>query len=93
MLEIDYDPTIDAAFIYFGHDKSHSFQTLTEVHLVKNNRLKECPFFALDLDAEGRLIGMEVLDASKHLPKELLEHALKIKKLQDEPRDFLSPGC
>jgi uncharacterized protein YuzE len=93
MISISYDPGVDAAFIYFGHDRSHSFQTLTEVHLVKNNRLKECPFFALDLDAEGRLIGIEVLEASKYLPKELLEHALRIQKLKSEPRDFLSPGC
>jgi uncharacterized protein YuzE len=30
---------------------------------------------ALDFDAKGRIVGVEVLDASKHLPPELLKTA------------------
>jgi uncharacterized protein YuzE len=33
---------------------------------------------SLDFDAAGRLIGIEVLPATKHLPVELLERAERL---------------
>jgi uncharacterized protein YuzE len=83
MLEIEYTESVDAAYISLGDGGSHK-TVIMKRHL---------PFFAIDLDEEGKLIGIEVLDASKHLPKELLEYAKRIKKIKSEPRDLLSPGC
>jgi uncharacterized protein YuzE len=51
-----YDPEVDAFYLYFG---SSAVSESIEVR----------PGIVLDFDAEGRLLGIEVLDASKFLPK------------------------
>ena len=51
-----YDPEVDAFYLYFG---SSAVSESIEVR----------PGIVLDFDAEGRLLGIEVLDASKSLPK------------------------
>jgi uncharacterized protein YuzE len=67
-MKLSYDGRVDAAYIQFypeiaarGVAKTYSCDPL-EVGGEIN----------LDFDAAGRLIGIEILDASKKLPPELL---------------------
>ena len=55
-MKTTYDPEVDAFYLYFG---SSAVSESIEVR----------PGIVLDFDAEGRLLGVEVLDASKSLPK------------------------
>ena len=67
-MKISYDPEIDAAYIYLVGEIAPGGVAKTypcdprEVNGQIN----------LDFDSSGRLIGIEVLDASKRLPVQLL---------------------
>ena len=52
-MNITYDPNVDALYIEFGKG---TFETVYD----------EAKAVALDYDVEGRLMGVEVLDASRH---------------------------
>jgi len=68
-MKVRYDPSVDAAYISlleegaradFGHTVACAPQDVGgQIHM--------------DFDTEGRLIGIEVLQASKKLPLKLLE--------------------
>ncbi|MAG02826.1 DUF2283 domain-containing protein [Candidatus Pacearchaeota archaeon] len=65
-MRFTYDKEADAVYIYLGD--------FIEGGGVKETReLKENIF--LDLDENGKLLGIEILDASKILNKELLVKA------------------
>jgi uncharacterized protein YuzE len=53
MIDMTYDPEADAAYIYFGRGK---------VAATK----EEGPFL-YDVDASGKILGLEILSASKVL--------------------------
>jgi uncharacterized protein YuzE len=53
MIDMTYDPEADAAYIYLGRGK-----------IVET---AEAGPFIYDVDAEGRVIGIEILSASKVL--------------------------
>jgi uncharacterized protein YuzE len=53
MIEITYDPEADAVYITFGRGDI--------------GRTEEAGPFIYDVDAEGRIIGIEILSASKVL--------------------------
>ncbi len=59
-MEISYDEEADALYIKFGKG---SFS--------KNKKVDDNTI--LDLDDEGKIIGVEILDASKMLPKNSLK--------------------
>ena len=59
---VKYSPEDNAAYIRFSQS------TVLESEEVS-------PGLVLDFDAEGRIVGMEVLDAQKHLSPELLKSA------------------
>ncbi|RTH18558.1 hypothetical protein CSW41_05720 [Thermus scotoductus] len=65
-MRITYDPEADALYIAFGEGPA----TVEEVG----------EGIALDWDAEGKLLGIEILDASKRLsdPKALRRGRVKI---------------
>ncbi|CAM2955407.1 MULTISPECIES: DUF2283 domain-containing protein [Methylobacterium] len=50
----EYDPTVDALYI-----------RLADARVVESEELR--PGFIVDLDSEGRIVGVEILDASKHV--------------------------
>jgi uncharacterized protein YuzE len=56
MMKTSYDPEADAMFIWFGPEDAKS----AEVHEV-------APGVMLDLDGDGRVIGVEVLDVSERM--------------------------
>jgi uncharacterized protein YuzE len=66
-MNVKYDPTVDAAYIRLTDSD------VSEVDYTYACDPKEVGGQVhLDFDASGRLIGIEVLQASKKLPKSLL---------------------
>jgi uncharacterized protein YuzE len=62
MPKVSYDPVSDAAYIRFSAgDIEESQEVSTGI--------------VFDYDAEGRIVGMEILDARAHLPPEVLDEA------------------
>ena len=59
-MKIEYDPTRDLLYIWFSMVSAKSAQTITIV-----------PGIHADLDASGKLIGLEVLDAAEVLGEKL----------------------
>lgn len=57
--EVEYDPQVDAAYIRFSRNPIVRTAEITYQLL-------------LDYDKDGRIVGMEVLDASTQLPGDLL---------------------
>jgi uncharacterized protein YuzE len=53
MIDITYDPEADAVYLYVGRGKV--------------SRTEEAGPFIYDVDAEGRVLGIEILSASKVL--------------------------
>lgn len=73
-MKVQYDSTADAAYIYL--DPAHE-----GIRVAKTVPCdpREVGFeINLDLDDGGRLLGIEVLDASRHLPAELLKEAHRL---------------
>jgi uncharacterized protein YuzE len=67
-VKITYDASVDAAYIRFDEDDagtSFGFTYSCDPALVEGD-------INLDFDADGRLIGIEVLQATKKLPLALL---------------------
>jgi len=66
-MKIEYDKEADAAYIYLQYPlKDGECKTTQEIH---DNVI-------LDYDAEGKLLGVEILNASKVLHKKVIEEAL-----------------
>jgi uncharacterized protein YuzE len=65
-MKLSYDPEVDAAYIYVREAESR-------LGTVKSVPVRDAPGdIVLDFDTDGRLFGIEVLDASRLLPAELL---------------------
>lgn len=62
-MKLEYDKDADAAYIYLVDD-------MGEGEAVKTIELNDN--IILDFDAQGKLIGIEVLDASKILNEKIL---------------------
>jgi uncharacterized protein YuzE len=60
--KFEYDPEADAAYLRF------SSEVILESEEVSDGII-------LDYDNDGRIVGMEVLDARRHLPSVLLTAA------------------
>jgi uncharacterized protein YuzE len=68
MVRVEYDKRADAMYIWLRKAKYDVSEELAE-NVV------------LDLDKNGRIIGIEVLDASKNLGKELVTRILSTEKI------------
>jgi uncharacterized protein YuzE len=68
MVRVEYDKQADAMYIWLRKAKYDVSEELAE-NVV------------LDLDKKGRIIGIEVLDASKNLGKELVTRILSTEKI------------
>jgi uncharacterized protein YuzE len=72
-MRVTYDPSVDAAYIYLreaaARDASYTYVAEPEI---------PTDLIDLDFDSDGRLIGVEVLSASRHLPAALLAVAERI---------------
>jgi len=68
MVRVEYDSKADAMYIWFRKAKYEISEELAENIVI-------------DLDKSGRIIGIEILDASKNLGKELVNKILRTEKL------------
>jgi uncharacterized protein YuzE len=68
-MKIQYDKDVDAAYIYLEHP-------IKEGEVKKTIKVKED--INVDFDDSGRLLGVEILNASKHLNKKLILEAQQI---------------
>ena len=59
---VSYDIEADAAYIRFSTGKVKESEEVSQG-------------IVLDYDEDGHIVGMEVLDARRHLPPQLLEEA------------------
>ena len=69
-MKLTYDPAADAAYLYF---KPIAMGEAAKTIVGEG----DAEGVNLDFDAEGRLIGIEVLDARTRLPGEALRRAEK----------------
>jgi len=67
-MRVEYDQDVDAAYIYFVDDIPAGGVART----ISVDPQAIDGMVNLDLDDRGRILGLEVLDASKLLPSELL---------------------
>jgi uncharacterized protein YuzE len=68
-MKVKYDPTVDAAYIslseHSGDSSNFSFTYACDPSVVEGQ-------IHLDFDLDGRLLGIEVLNASRKLPPRLI---------------------
>lgn len=67
-MKITYDKNVDAAYIYLKDIRSGEVAKTYPCDPVEVNGE-----INLDFDNEGRLLGIEILNASKKLPKGFIE--------------------
>ena len=70
-MRVTYDATVDAAYVYLVDEIGPGGVARTYPCDPREVRGQ----INLDFDSEGRLLGIEVLDASKKLPEALLKRA------------------
>jgi uncharacterized protein YuzE len=66
-MRVTYDPEANAAYIYIREPEARQ-GTVTSLPVDGAPGM-----IVLDFDTDGRLFGVEVLDASRLLPQELLD--------------------
>jgi len=72
-MRVEYDAAADAAYIYLREiRKGDASYTLIAEPEIDTDMIN------LDFDKDARLIGIEVLSASRHLPPELLANANRL---------------
>ncbi len=69
MVQVQYDKDADALYIWVRKGKYDISEELAENVI-------------LDLDKTGRIIGIEVLDASKNIGKELVTKIVDIERIE-----------
>ncbi len=77
-MKIHYDKDADAAYIYLIPDEDIKSKWVKKTYLC--NPAEIHGMINLDFDAEGHLGGIEIMDASKKLPKNILDSAVRIDK-------------
>jgi len=68
MIRVEYDPKADAMYIWLRKARYEISEELAENVII-------------DLDKRGRIIGIEILDASKNLGKQLVNKILNTEKM------------
>jgi uncharacterized protein YuzE len=71
-MQMRYDPKADAAYMDLSKKKVEESEEVL-------------PGVILDFDKEGRIVGIEVLDASRQLPEELIAEMPRTKKTEAVP--------
>lgn len=75
MITVDYDKEADAAYVNFGEiGKSEVARTYLCDPKENDGMIN------IDFDAKNQIIGIEILDASKKLSKEIIESARRVDK-------------
>jgi uncharacterized protein YuzE len=72
-MRVTFDSESDMSYIQLAEDRMRSGNAVRQVSVREPDR--DSARFVLDLDGEGRLLGIEVFDARSSLPDEVLEQA------------------
>lgn len=72
-MKITYDQEADAAYIYLIDDQDIKPEWVKNTYSCNPNSVNG--MINLDFDENGKLGGIEILDASKKLPSNLLDKA------------------
>jgi len=72
-MRVTFDSESDMSYIRLAEDRMRSGNAVRQVSVREPDR--DSARFVLDLDGEGRLLGIEVFDARSSLPDEVLEQA------------------
>ena len=67
-MKIEYDKDVDVAYIYF--------KEIGEGEVVQTISLNDS--VNIDLDSDGKTLGIEILNASKNLPVNAIESAVVV---------------
>jgi uncharacterized protein YuzE len=73
-MRVTYSERVDAAYIYLVSPEDGVRAAKT----VPCDPIETGAEINLDFDAEGRLVGIEVLGASRHLPLAMLDDAQRL---------------
>ena len=73
-MKVTYDRSVDAAYIYLSEDIRDGY--IKKTYLCDPDEVGG--MINIDFDEDGRILGMEVLDASHHLSKKMLKDAVQI---------------
>ncbi len=68
MVRVEYDSKVDAMYIWLRKAKYEISEELAENVII-------------DLDKNGRIIGIEILDITKNIGRELIDKILSTEKL------------
>jgi uncharacterized protein YuzE len=74
-MRVTYDAAADAAYVHLVGTIAHG-ESATQIHSIMTPG--DRGEVALDFDADGRLLGIEVLHASAVLPAAVLADAVRI---------------
>lgn len=75
-MKIEYDKNADAAYIYLISEEEIKTEWVKKTYSC--DPIEVYGMINLDFDSNGFLGGIEVMDASKKLSKELLNSAIQI---------------
>lgn len=75
-MKITYDEEADAAYIYLADESEGMSGWVKTTYMCDEKRVGG--MINLDFDKEGKLCGIEVLDAKQKLPSSLLSQASEI---------------
>ena len=75
MVKITYDKNADAAYIYLTDIPPAGVAFTYPCDPIEINGM-----INLDFDKNNQLLGIEIMDASKKLPKEIIESATRMDK-------------
>jgi len=67
-MKITFDKDADAVYIYFKEISPREIKNTISLNDSVN----------IDIDEEGKTLGIEILDASKNLPSDTLKSAISI---------------
>lgn len=65
-MRIEYDEDVDAAYIYFGRAEPQVARTISVDPISIQGMVN------LDIDSDGRILGIEIMDASQLVPADEL---------------------
>ncbi|MFG2379195.1 DUF2283 domain-containing protein [Streptomyces sp. NPDC048504] len=75
-VRVTYDPVVNAAYVYFMEPQV----TVPSAHTYPCDPIDVDGMINLDFDAEGRVIGIEILAADTKLPRYMLDRAERLER-------------
>ena len=74
-MKLEIEPDLAAAYIRLGDRSRHAAHTVPLTGMDEEAEVPALRDIVLDFDADGRLIGIEILDPGRWLPRDLIDEA------------------